>query len=361
MRLLFALAVFALAAPVGPQTPRDFTLKADDIYRHKPSGLTLPLTLDGLPRVRAQAFSPDQLDEAINFATRNLSEDLTVFVFRNVSGSVPVWFDRSASAAEQRDIYGGLAPVRPAAGFIPPGQANASGLIVSYGVGKGPYRSTALAYVPLGPDWYVVFRYSSATLDGETIDSRLRGAIAVVGWPKTIEAQPGVAPIGDCPTPLALSGEAKPIKRSDAITGSLLFGALMASADEKEQREIDKDDPPPPPVVWCRDTGHYAGLERDGVYRPIGTNDRYLIAYQDAGRGLMVQPDTLAVLIDKGTGRPSWSITEYDIASASSFTPRDRLPAPDQAQTIVTTEGYASKAATWGKNRNIQINSNVLK
>ncbi|MFZ5794617.1 MAG: hypothetical protein ACRCS5_11940 [Sphingomonas sp.] len=359
MRLLLAAIALCVASPAIAQQPPQLKIGASEPYRHKPSGLTLPTTLDGLQRTSAVAYVPD-LDEALGFDNPANNETLTVYVFRNVTGSVPLWFDRIDWVASHRDIYGGLVSLHAPAAFAPTGQGNASGLIGSYSVSKGPYRSTATAFMPLGPDWYVSVRYSSKTFDAATLETHLRAVVAAIGWPQTTAPQPVAVPVETCTTPLALSGEAKPVRHDKATGGALLFGALMASASSDEKQKMAKDEPTAPPVTWCRDIAASIGMGSSGVYRPVGTKDRYLIAYQDAGRGLMVEPDAVSILIDK-KAKPAWSLTEYEVAAAASYIQRDRLPAPDQALKIIKTERTASKATTWGDKRNIQIDPDVLK
>ena len=361
MRLLLFVGTMMVAAPaVAGQQPPPIKIGATEPYRHQPTGLTIPVMLDGLTRTAANAYTPD-LDEAIGFDNPANTETLTVFVFRNVTGSVPLWFDRVDWVASRRDIYGGVTQLHPALPFAPSGQGTADGLISTYGVSRGPYRSTAIAFMPLGSGWYISLRYSSKTLDPAALETHLRAVAAALGWPGALKQQPPVVPIENCTTALAVSARAKPVRRDTSITGSLLLGALVSSADDETRRKMDRNKPPTPPTLWCRDIAASAGLENAGVYRPAGTNDRYLIAYQDAGRGVMVEPDTLSPLLTKGAGKPIWSIAEFDLDSVSIFTPRDGLPEPEVVRNVVATEPYGSKATTWGKQRDVTINANSLK
>lgn len=363
-RIVALLPVFSIATPLlasAQGQPPALAIPADKPYRHAPSGLVLPATLDGLPRFSADALAPDHLDEAFNFGTSNSSEDITVFVFRNVTGSVPVWFDRVARVVEHRDTYGGLTVAKPAAAFTPPGQTTASGLIASYRPAHGPYRSTAIAFFPLGPDWYVELRYSSTTIEADAIDARLRGAIDALGWPRKITAQPAAEPITDCTAPLALNGAAKAVKGENAMMSSL-FAGLLASVG-REAAEKTKDTPPLAPSVWCRDAATYPSLAAHGVYRPRDTSDQYLVALSDAGRGIWVSPDPITALLgkDKDGNAAVWSLTLNDVAVTTAYAGRDRLPPPDQAFAIVNSEPYASRTTTWGKKHNVQVNSDSLK
>lgn len=367
MRLVLALLpIFSVASPLrasAQEQPPALAIPADKPYRHAPSGLVLPTALDGLPRFSADAFAPDHLDEAFNFGNSNSSENITVFVFRNVAGAVPVWFDRVARIVEHRDTYGGLTVAKPAAAFTPPGQTTASGLIASYRPMHGPYRSTAIAFFPLGPDWYVEVRYSSTTIEADAIDARLRGAIAGLGWPRKIAPQPVAERIADCTAPLALNGPAKAVTGENAMTSSL-FAGLLASVG-RDAAKKSEDTPPAAPFAWCRDTATYPTLAAHGVYRPRDSNDQYLIALSDAGRGIWVSPDRITAILAKAEGKEGspaiWSLTSNDVAVTTSYAGRDRLPPPDQAFAIVNSEPYASRTTTWGKKHNIQVNSDSLK
>lgn len=349
-----AMAMLMASGAVGAQTPPDLPIDAGKPYRHAPTALVIPVVLDGLARSNARAFAADHLDEAFNFATPDVGEDITVFVFRNVSGSVPVWFDRVASAVQHREIYGEPTIVTPATAFTPPGQRTASGLIETWRPGKSRYRSTGMAFMPLGPQWYVELRYSSSTIDAEAMEARLRGVIGAIGWPRTIEAQPAATPVSDCATPLAISGRATAVAAGQQSSANVLLGAMVASMAGKPSAK--KDVSVQPARAWCRDTGSYGLPAQHGVYRPVGTSDQYLLALNDAGRGIRVAPNMLAFATNgevaaKASGKASspaltWSVAVEDMARTISFADRDRLPSPDQATAIIGSEPYASKAAT---------------
>ena len=257
----------------------------------------------------------------------------------------------------------GLTVAKPPIPFTPPGQSTASGLIASYRPMRGPYRSTAIAFFPLGPDWYVELRYSSTTIEAEAIDARLRSAIAGLGWPRKIAPEPAAELIADCTAPLALNGPAKAVKGDNAMTSSL-FAGLLASVGHDTAKKT-RDAPPAAPFIWCRDTATYPALAAHGVYRPRDSDDQYLIALDDAGRGIWVSPDPITALLAKAEGKEGspavWALTSNDVAVTTSYAGRDRLPPPDQAFAIVTSEPYASRTTTWGKKRNVQVNSDSLK
>lgn len=358
MRHLSALILCALLAPVSApaQQASDVTIPADKPYRHKPTGLAVPPVLDRIPRVRAEALTPE-LDEFVEFKTANGDEHITVYVFRHVSGTVPIWADRVAWQIEHHDVYGGTKLAAPIAAFVPPGQTNPSGLIGIYAPGKGPYRSTAFAFMPLGAEWYVAFRYSSVALKPAELDGRLREVIAALQWPKNIEVQPDAAPITYCTTPLALSGRANPVEDENAMAAALITSIVAVPIHSKDR----KQQPPAPAIRWCQDAGRYDGLDSHGVYRPVDTTDRYLIAFGDAGVGAMSGPadGSLAEFLkvkDKDAP-PNWTVTLFQLGKSSFYRRFDRLPPPDQLYAIVTREPSQSSVTTWGKNSNITINT----
>lgn len=362
MRLLPALLAAALiaglllAAPAQAGEPIDLKLSATKPYRHKPTGLIIPPVLDNIARTRASALTID-LDEFVEFETANGDEDITVYIFRHVNGSVPVWADRVAWQIEHRDVYGGAKLAAPIAAFTPPGQANPSGLIGSYAPGKGPYRSTAFAFMPLGAEWYVALRYSSVALKPDELDGRLRAVIAALQWPKMIDAQPDAAPIAYCTTPLALSGQANPVVDDNAMAAALLTSIVAIPIGSKDR----KKQPPAPAIRWCQDAGRYDGLEGHGVYRPVDTTDRYLIAFGDAGVGAMSGPadgslEEFLKVKDKDAP-PNWTVTLLQLGKSSFYRRFDLLPPPDQLYAIVTREPSQSSVSSWGKNSTITINT----
>lgn len=347
------LALVGLSAPAIAGASTDLRLATGKPYRHKPTGLAIPPTLAGLPRDRVEALTLD-LDEFVEFRSADGGEDISVYVFRRTNGSVPIWADRVAWQIEHRDVYGGATLVAPIAAFVPPGQGNASGLIGIYAPGKGRYRSTGFAFMPLGAEWYVAFRYSSVSLSPAELDGRLREVIATVQWPKRIGAQPAAAAISECTTPLALSGPANAVKSESEMAVTLASIAMLGVLDEEKRGAKAA---PAPTISWCRDPGRYEGLEGHGVYRPLATTDRYLLALGDAGVGVMVAPNSvIAALMPKGVG-VGWTPTLFGLARSVVYQRRDRLPAPDQLFRIVNTEGPEATITTWGKDSKITINT----
>lgn len=354
MRLLITTcAIFLVGSPLSAR--ETISISADKPYQHKPSGLIVPPTLADLPRIEATILTAD-LDEFVQFETADGREALTVYVFRKTNGSVPVWADRAAWQIENRAIYGGAKPVKAVAAFTPPGQTNPSGLIATYVTGIGPFRSTAFALLPVGDEWYVKFRYSSATIEPAALDTQMRQAIAAIKWPKSRDPQPDAAPIGDCPAPLTLAGPASTSKSSVEAT-LLMAAALSAAADGDKSARGSRQASRTPAMQWCRDPGRYDALKSAKVYRPIGTSDQYLLAFGDAGVAAWVAPEgDLPKLLGKGEV-PGWAVKLNLLGATNIYARRDRLPPPDQVAKIIEQEAPSAIVTTWGRKREIRIDS----
>lgn len=353
VRQWVALALLVIATPGAAQGPQERQLPATEAYRHGPTGLAVPAALpDAPPRARVAILAPE-LDEFVEYKTADADQSITLYVFRRVSGTVPVWFDRAAQQILQREVYGGPTPLGAAAAFTPPGQSSASGLIQVFRVAKPPYRSTGVALLPLGDDWFVKLRYSSTTIAPEDLGAKMQAVLAAIEWPKQIAPVPAAMPIADCTTALAAKDGAKP--RANTLGATLLQSALLGAIARKELKPTTVHI-----ATYCRDTAPRPALANAGVYRADGARDGYLLALGDAGRGVSVTPDTLGALAGD-TNQKSYSITLLNIGQSFVFAPRDRLPRPEQAFDIVKSERPVSSLATWGGAHDIAIDAKAVR
>lgn len=337
----------AAAAQQQPQTaPR---LPASEPYRHRHSGLEIPPVLDGIARGKVATWAADQLDEAVDFSSADNSEFLTIYIFRNVSGSVPVWFDRIRWQVEHRDIYGGTEPLAAEPSFTPPGQHTASGLMMVFTPKKEDFRSTGVALIPLG-DWYFEIRYSSHALAPEQLVEHMRNVLAAVHWPDKIAEAPAAELVEPCSTTLTLHGNAK--QRAPDGAQALISAVLAVEVSKKPAH----DAVPTAPVEWCRDETRLSGEGvNSAVYRASGARDSYMIALNDAGRAISVFPDTLGALL--GNERKRWALQLIDVDKTDNYAPLDRLPPPDQAFAVLATQRPYSSATTWGDGKSIILQS----
>jgi hypothetical protein len=179
--LLFAAVLIFACAPAVAQSEIKANPKKD--FKHKPSGIVLAPLAAGLPRVSVTQFDDKQLDVAANFRTPDDREITTVFIFRKVTGDVPLWFDRIQHAVAARKELSSPTLAIPPAAFTPPGQPNARGLRVAYSGTGTPWTSTAAALTATG-EWYVAVRASSQSLTPQQLLARIDQTFAALRWPK---------------------------------------------------------------------------------------------------------------------------------------------------------------------------------
>jgi len=349
--IIGALALFAMVATTAhaQQRPPQIKLSAKKAFKHKHGGIEVPPTMAGIARSGITALEQDHLDVYVRFEAPDDSEAITVYVYRKVGGSLPVWFDRARQAIEGRSkLYGTPRRVEGALSFTPPGRTNAAGLIAAYAPSAGPFKSTGVAMAPLG-EWLVKVRYSSTTVPPEEMPARIRGVLDTLKWPTKLADAPAATLVEPCTTPLLTAERSQPVAANGAVN---LAGALQAmpglSSDEESRN---------PAATWCRDDG---AEPAGSIYRRDGSTDSYLIAISDAGRGVRVYRDTLGPEIDPSV-KPSWRIEMLELSQTTAFASQDRLPPPSQAIEIVQNDAYVTRTGTWGKKIKVDVNSSTFK
>jgi len=262
---------------------------------------------------------------------------------------VPVWFDRIQRTVESGNKLGTLRLAIPATAFTPVGQSNARGLRAVYAASGAGFTSSAAALTATG-EWYVAVRESSKTLTPEQLLARLEQTFASIRWPKEKVASPAALPITACAKALAQGEDAQP---APADMGSTLLasalGGIISNAPEKDEVAA--------PAHWCRDPYKIEGA---GVYRPDEANDSYLIAFQDAGRGVWVGKNGIAGILG-GASEPTFMVESIDIDHRDGFTAFKTLPNIAQALWLAEKGTRTYSSSTWGKNKNISINSDAIK
>lgn len=352
-----ALVLAVAAAPATAREP--LKLKDGKVWKHKHSGIVVPAALGGIARTGGVMFVADDLDVSVAFDTEGTAEALTVYIFRNTNGAVPVWFAQAQWGIENRPVYGKptlhLAP-QP---FVPAGQSSASGLKAVYAPQGGPYRSTGVMLLPVG-EWYVKLRASSQSRTPDELAAWMDAAMGEVAWPKNIAAAPVAAPVTACPAPLTFPVAAQDAPKNggaDLMTG--LLGLMVADGTAKQTTEAQAAEAT---VRWCRDA-QLAGNQ--AAYRRNEAADSYLLAVGDNGNGIWVEPDAAATILDsaetnKGNDKAPtrFAILLSMAAQRISFVAQDRLPSPERVIEIVNAGRSVTTVPTWGKKNNVQINSN---
>lgn len=350
MIVRLALSTMLLASPaLARQEPTPIAAREGQAYKHKHSGFSFPPTLIGLKRVQGREVVAPQLDLMFNYRAADDSEEVSVYVYRLTTGSVPLWFDVSRRVVETRKETGIKTAWGAPTAFTPPGQANASALQLGWTITGSDLRSTSLTLIPMG-DWLVKIRHSSAAREVASLQRRTNEIVAALDWPKRIAAAPDAAAIPDCAESLALSGEAKPVANNGANT--LIEAMLAQMTGNPDSRKKPRDATSATPITWCADRAAQGGL-----YRPTGTRDRYLQSLSDSGIALWTQPSAASTLMaDKDD--PTWSVSLFTAGRTFNFAARDRLPLPGQADAILK-ERPTSSAATWG-DRQISIDADAM-
>lgn len=354
IKSLIAATAFALtpAAPAAAQ--QDLAIKHGEAWTHAHSGITVPATLGGNALTKATSFAQDELDVGLTFEPAGADDFISFYVFRNTNGAAPVWFAQAQWAIENRDIYGAPKLAAPPRAFALPGQTETSGLRATYAPqdSGGYFTSTGVALVPVG-DWYVKLRISSQRRTAAELDALMDSVLAEIQWPQ--HAAAASLPVIPCPAPLAFD------KKSKDLTGGgmseILATALMSAAAGDDSTR--KDPPPAVAVQWCRDRQMNNNI---ATYRAAEASDAYLLTFGDNGNGVSVGPSAANVIMAEMEGKNAklrYSVTLHTAAEDVNFIAQDRLPSPERAAEIVNANRRASTVATWGKERAVQINSDI--
>ncbi|KTE33490.1 MULTISPECIES: hypothetical protein [unclassified Sphingopyxis] len=316
--MVFLLA--PLVAAMAPAAAQDrLPVKPGKPWTHAHSGITIPAALDELPRVRATSFAAPELEISQNFASEDGRQSLTLSIFRDTNGAVPLWFAQAQRAIILRaDLKNPVLAVPPRA-FTPPGQGAASGLKAVYAPTEVEgIKSTGVALFEVG-DWYVKLRANSATLTPQDMADWMEGVIAELTLPPGSAA--AAVPVADCKPKLA--------KAAEAGNSTLTVAALTAGVKSPAARIEAK--------LWCLERvvrGNFA------VYRPDGARDRYLLASGDNGKAFLVQP--------QGSGRARYHSVNFLTAHQATIMPaQSRLPSPQRVLDMAEAKRMVTAIPTW--------------
>ena len=335
------MMVVALTCAV-PAVARDLAVPADKGWQHAPTGVILTRQLAGMPRTTLTDATETEHDVAAQFELPDKSVFATIYIFKSPVANAALWFDRSRTALEARDIYRHAAPatIEPVA-FAAGAARSASALRQVYAVPDGPYRSTALAVVPVGT-WTVAIRMSAKTLTADRLDARLIDVIAAIRWPTESGKAGSIAvPIKACAVPLTFS-KAKLVKANGADMLMSLLGTSVAA--EKEATT------PPRATTWCREGDAHPEY---GVYRDDTGTKGYIMAVADAGRVVSVIPSLMGQVDNTGTYAVSLQDVEGTTFAYPSFT---AMPRPEQVRAIV----LGGQATGSSKDGRVKVDAKAL-
>lgn len=338
-----AAAAIALAAPAASEPSK---VQADNSksWKHKPTGARFTPTLAGLNRSEIVTYTGNDTDVAAQYGDGQ-TLFVTVYLFRNVSGNIPVWFDRARTVVSYGDRYGKLesSGIRTVA---PKDHANATGLMESFTAEKN-FRSTGLAIFPAG-DFYVKVRASSTLLHRDQLAELIARIVAEFDGAKDRKSAAAV-PVSDCATMLPARQPAKlaTANEDERMMAALLGGLAQQIANTKEPVSVPS---------YCREPGP-ARIEY-GVYRPDGSDQRYMLALLDSGRAIFVGPDELGALVAEEKKPPRFGVSHVEIDRADTYPQFETLPTFEQVMELVAARQPLSSSGTWGKqSRNVTIST----
>ena len=352
--LWFGLAAASLwSASVTAATPVES--KPGKPWKHKATGTAFPPALAGLPRTGVAYFTSPDVDVSANYQNADGSEIVTLYVYRDVSGSVPVWFDRSRFYILNLPDKFGTATSTGVRPFTPRGQKVASGLVDSFMVTKGP-KTTGLMIFPFN-GFYVKLRASSETRDIPALEALMMEAASAIDWSsKTLVA--AAQPMADCPLSLAIRPAAK---RAEGDDMSSILSALLGGAAAQVVAKKSKDEEPAPAPNYCREPGSASSTST--LYRANGDTDRYMLAMGDGGTAIYAGRNDLLALVEEANSKEDaktpakYTVTYSQLDRTGTYGDFEGLPLPEQALEEVQSGSPSSVATTWGKKRDISIGS----
>lgn len=307
-----------VALTVSAAAARDLPVPADKGWRHAETGIALMAHVAGLTRTGLTDATQGEFDVAAQYEAPDQSVTATLYLFHPAVADVGLWFDRSRTALEARDIFRTAAPASAdPIGFALPGAAAGSALRQTYASPGGPYRSTALAVIPVN-GWMVAVRLSAKTLTAVALDATLDQFIAGIRWPRDMAAGSGARIVPSCATPLTF-GKARRVETRPADMLMSLLAGSIAGKDASAKVAVRTESP-----LWCRDGEPKVDY---GVYRDQRGGPGYTLALFDAGRTVSVFPSVMGQVEKTGT----YSVTLTDVDGTTAALPTfSALPAPKQ-------------------------------
>lgn len=340
------LAVFALIlAPPAFAAPNDLQVPAGKEWKHKATGVKFPAQLAGLDRQKITAMAGPETDVGANYWSADGADNVTVFLYRNVSGGVPVWFDRARSIIQllpEKYPDPKSLGIRP---FTPRGQSTASGLMELFTTGN-QFKSTGVMVLPVN-GFYAKIRATSSTRDAASLEQLMLAAVNSMQW-SSRNPENAAIPIADCPAPLPERPAAKSVElnQEDRMMAALIGGVIAQST------ALDKK---PATATYCREPGPLQIPY--GIYRLVGSDDSYMMALLDAGRAIFVGNSAHAQIMSELKKPARISVSLVEMERTSTFGDFATLPLPEQALEQVQRGTPLSVASTWGKKRELSINS----
>lgn len=327
-QLALVLAASALTPAVAQaQAIPPLTVEQGKPFIHKHTGLQFPATLGGLPRDGLHTLAEDEHDVFANYEAEG-TELLSLYIYRDATNALPVWFDRATAVIEaRREVYGSPRRLDRPVAFAPPRRLHAAGMMALYEPSSGLFRATGVAIVPLGP-WLIKLRYSSKKLDAAGLEREMNTVLASLAWPDDMPRAASARPVQPCATAIETSDRTEAVTQ-DVAAISAVAGRIAAMGADRQAPGHD--------VVWCRDAHVVDG---GAVYRADAAADGYMIAMGDNAHGIVVAPSAPR----PAEGGGAWAITVAQPARYFLLAAQDRLPSPARTFEVMKSRAVVAVA-----------------
>ena len=343
-RFLIGALVLCLGGQAFAQ-PTDLNAPPNKEWRHKPTKVRLPPTLLNLQRQKVVSFGGNDTDVAGDYWSADGSETVTIYLYRNVDGNVPVWFDRARTIINLVPEKYGTPISTGARPFTPRGQRATAGLMEIFTVSGKDFRSTGVMVLPVN-GFYAKVRASSNTRDAAGLEQLMLAAVNAMNWTSGWQ-EVAAAPVADCPSPLPPRAPAKMAAASsdDEMMSALIGGLVSQSVSLDAKKAV--------PIAYCRERS--PAQIPYGVYRPVGSANGFLLALVDSGRTISVGSSLITQILAEQKKPNRVSVSHVEMEATSTFPDFETLPLPGQAFQLVQNGNPLSVASTWGDKRDVQI------
>lgn len=337
VRIAVISAVAALSAYAGPlmAQPKPVEIAPDKDWEHTWTPMTFPARLGEFERSEVFQFQERESDISANYLDAAGSV-LSLYIYRPGVSDASIWHDRALVSLGANDVMFGTEGVqgKRSASFKPAGHDIESGILTVL-TSNGDFRSTGVALYSHG-NWLVKVRLSSRGLDPDGLEALLRELLTQLPDLDNYAAHPAYL-IEACLDPMTYSNADR---LRDDRTEAGLDSLMDVMVDLKELREATGLDDAPY-AQYCREGD---GGAEGSIYRPIGMQDRYLIAFGDSGTSASVNPaKTLEEVLKEEDGVSNADKAHFAVSHSTGthiryFMPFHSLPQPNQAVQVVFGE-----------------------
>lgn len=327
--LLLAGILFSAPAIADPV---ELSVPADEAWQHQWTEMEFPVSIGEFNRNRIIQFEEREGNISANYYGDDSRTVLSIYIFRPGVPDPSIWHDRAVTAISTNQMLGSVnLNDRETHTFVPSGATTASGIMTVFKAG-GDFKSTAVALYR-SEDWLVKVRMSSERLSRKKLTELLEVTLqsfSPLNDKKALEAYR----IESCSDDIVFSLAERVSPEDFEPMAIAIASGIMATG-----AELDTD-PDEKPVRYC---GQGPRSPRAAIYRPIGTNDQYLIAFGDAGFSVNVAPSSVLTNIaselkDASDTPKLYEVSTADAALRKQFLPFTGLPSVNQAATTAFEE-----------------------